>query len=73
MDIQKAIQPSWEPLLTPTEAAIILRCHPKTAARYARTGVVPAIRLGTKLWRFRRRDLDDWAAATLLSPCQPNE
>jgi excisionase family DNA binding protein len=63
----------WEPLLTPEQAGVFLRCHEKTAIRYARKRIIPAIRLGGKLWRFRRSDLDAWAASQVLSPCQPNE
>jgi excisionase family DNA binding protein len=64
---------SWEPLLTPPEAGAFLQVHEKTAIRFARDGVIPAIRLGGKLWRFRRSDLEAWAAATVSSPRHPNE
>lgn len=47
---------SWEPLLTPEEAAAYLRIHPKTVIRMARNRTIPALRLG-KHWRFRRSDL----------------
>jgi PTS system nitrogen regulatory IIA component len=67
------IQGSWEPLRTPTEAGHYLRCHEKTAIRYAREGVVPALRLGGKLWRFRKSDLVSWAASQVSSGCQPDE
>jgi excisionase family DNA binding protein len=46
----------WDPLLTPVEAAELLRIHPKTALRLARCHGIPAIRLG-KHWRFRTCDL----------------
>jgi excisionase family DNA binding protein len=57
----------WEPLLTPIEAAELLRIHPKTALRLARCHGIPAIRLG-KHWRFRACDLRSWAEAQ-IQPC----
>jgi excisionase family DNA binding protein len=59
-----------DPLLTPADAAAFLRVHPKTAIRFAREQVLPAIRLG-KHWRFRREDLTAWSAAQLESHGQP--
>ena len=62
----------WEPLLTPIEAADLLRIHPKTALRLARCHGIPAIRLG-KHWRFRACDLRSWAEAQ-IQPCdKPSE
>jgi excisionase family DNA binding protein len=62
----------WEPLLTPIEAADLLRIHPKTALRLARCQGIPAIRLG-KHWRFRTCDLRSWAEAQ-IQPCdKPSE
>jgi excisionase family DNA binding protein len=69
-DIQ--VKRVWEPLLTPIEAAELLRIHPKTALRLARTHGIPAIRLG-KHWRFRTCDLRAWAE-TQIQPCiEPSE
>jgi excisionase family DNA binding protein len=64
-DVQ--VQRVWEPLLTPIEAADLLRIHPKTALRLARSHGIPAIRLG-KHWRFRTCDLRSWAE-TQIQPC----
>ena len=62
----------WEPLLTPIEAAELLRIHPKTALRLARRHGIPAIRLG-KHWRSRACDLRAWAE-TQIEPCdKPSE
>ena len=61
------VKRAWEPLLTPIEAADLLRIHPKTALRLARTHGIPAIRLG-KHWRFRTCDLRAWAE-TQIQPC----
>ena len=64
-DIQ--VKRAWEPLLTPIEAADLLRIHPKTALRLARSHGLPAIRLG-KHWRFRTCDLRAWAESQ-IQPC----
>lgn len=48
-----------EPLLDSTEAAQLLRIHPKTLQRMARKGEIPAVQIG-KLWRFRVSALNDW-------------
>jgi hypothetical protein len=47
---------SFEPLLDSDRAAAIIRVHPKTLQRYARTVIVHGVRVG-KLWRFRDSDL----------------
>jgi len=47
-------EPEW---IDTAEAAKILGEHPKTTARRARNGDIPARRLGNQ-WRFRRADLD---------------
>jgi excisionase family DNA binding protein len=62
----------WEPLLTPIEAAQMLRIHPKTALRLARAHSLPAIRLG-KHWRFRQCDLTAWAEQSIVPLSQPSE
>ncbi len=72
-DIMTDLEPSrstpkrtWEPLLTPIEAAERLRCHPKTALRLARAHRLPAVRLG-KHWRFRESDLIAWVDSQVQS------
>jgi excisionase family DNA binding protein len=50
---------TFETLLSPAEAASLLGVHEKTLIKLARTGGVPAARLG-KLWRFRASTLDTW-------------
>jgi excisionase family DNA binding protein len=64
--------PLWEPLQTPEDAAAYLRIHPKTVQRLARQRRIPALKVG-KGWRFRRSDLDSWAASRVQSPRQPGE
>jgi len=48
-----------EPLLDSTEAAQLLRIHPKTLQRMARKGEIPAMQIG-KLWRFSSSALLLW-------------
>ena len=48
-----------EALLDSTEAAQLLRIHPKTLQRMARNGEIPAMQIG-KLWRFSPSALSLW-------------
>jgi excisionase family DNA binding protein len=50
---------SCERLLDSTEAAQLLRIHPKTLQRMARKGQIPAMQIG-KLWRFSGSALLLW-------------
>ncbi len=50
---------SFEPLLNSEQAAALVRVHPKTLQRLARSGLVIGYRIG-KQWRFRASDLDEW-------------
>jgi excisionase family DNA binding protein len=49
----------FEPLLDSEEAAALLRIHPKTLQRLARTGTITGIQIG-RLWRFRASALNRW-------------
>lgn len=49
----------FEPLLDVAEAATLLRIHPRTLRVKARSGVIPAIRIG-RVWRFRVSALNRW-------------
>ncbi len=49
----------FEPLLDVTEAARLLRIHPKTLRVKARRGIIPAIQIG-RVWRFRASMLNRW-------------
>jgi excisionase family DNA binding protein len=49
----------FEPLLDDHQAAALLGIHPKTLQRLARTGKIPAHRIG-RFWRYRASDLDAW-------------
>jgi excisionase family DNA binding protein len=49
----------FEPLLDSSQAAALLRIHPKTLQKMARRGEVHGTHVG-KLWRFRASDLNNW-------------
>jgi excisionase family DNA binding protein len=51
--------PYFERLLDDEQAAALLGIHPKTLQRLARTGHVPAHRIG-RFWRYRASELDAW-------------
>jgi excisionase family DNA binding protein len=53
----------FEPLLDSTEAASLLRIHPKTLQRMARNGEIDGIQIG-RLWRFRASVLNSWLSRT---------
>ena len=57
-----------EPVIDSEEAAKFLDINPKTLQKMARTGTVPAYRIG-KLWKFRISDLDEWLRSKLISGC----
>jgi excisionase family DNA binding protein len=48
-----------EQLLDSSDAARILKINTKTLQSMARSGKVPAIRIG-KLWRFHKAQLESW-------------
>jgi len=51
--------PPFEPLLDATEVAHILRLHPQSVLRLARSGKLPCLRYARRL-RFRRADIAAW-------------
>ena len=56
----RAVQDAaFEPLLDSSEAAALLKIHPKTLQKLARNGEITAIQIG-KLWRFRASALNEW-------------
>ena len=61
---------TFEPLLTPAEAGVLLRVHAKTAIKMARAKVIQAIRIG-KHWRFRASWINEYIAKQLQSSGQP--
>jgi excisionase family DNA binding protein len=54
---------TFEPLLDSTEAASLLRIHPKTLQRMARNGEIAGVQIG-RLWRFRASVLNSWLNRT---------
>ena len=48
-----------EPLLDSDQAAAIMRIHPKTLQKLARSGEIRGLQIG-KVWRFRASVLDEW-------------
>jgi excisionase family DNA binding protein len=59
-------------LIDSDETAALLKINPATLQRMARSGQVPAIKVG-KLWRFRKSQLDEWLQSKVLSfrhPCR---
>ncbi len=54
-----ASEVNFEPLLDVTDAAKLLRIHPKTLRTKARCGEIPGIQIG-RVWRFRASVLDRW-------------
>jgi excisionase family DNA binding protein len=52
--------PELSPILDSDEAAALLKIHPKTLQRMARSGEIPGgFQIG-KLWRFRATKLHEW-------------
>ncbi len=63
---------SFEMLLDPRETAGLLKVNRATLLRMARSGALPAIKIG-KLWRFRKSQLDEWLRSRVSSfrhPCR---
>jgi excisionase family DNA binding protein len=61
----------FEPLLDDRQASSLLGgIHPKTLQRLARTGQIPAYRVG-RFWRYRASELDSWLQCRLNSGSQP--
>jgi excisionase family DNA binding protein len=59
LDSRTRTVPYFEPLLDDEQAAVLLGIHPKTLQRLARTGQIPAHRIG-RFWRYRASELDAW-------------
>ena len=56
-----------EKLLTPEEAAELLRFSVYTLQDYARKGIIPAIKVG-RTWRFSEPELTAWLAKQHTGP-----
>ena len=55
----------FEPLLDSEEAAAMLKIHPKTLQRLARSGEISAVQIG-RLWRFRASSLNAWLVQKMI-------
>ena len=55
----------FEPLLDSEEAAAMLKIHPKTLQRLARSGEISGLQIG-KLWRFRASSLNAWLLQKMI-------
>ena len=61
---QKLCRP--EPVWNCQDAARFLHVHQGTVKRLARSGILPAFRIGNR-WRFRPSELDAWARSAVSS------
>jgi excisionase family DNA binding protein len=59
-------QPVFEQVLSSEEAAALLKIHPKTLQKLARSGKVPGVRIG-KAWAFRASALNRWLESKLAT------
>jgi excisionase family DNA binding protein len=57
---------TFEQLLDSDEAAALLKIHPKTLQKMARSGEITGVQIG-KLWRFRASVLNEWLAHKMAS------
>ena len=57
---------TFEQLLDSDEAAALLKIHPKTLQKMARSGEITGVQIG-KLWRFRASVLNAWLAHKMAS------
>jgi excisionase family DNA binding protein len=48
------------PLLTDRDVAAALAVQPETVRRWAACGVLPSVRLGNRLLRFRAEEVERW-------------
>jgi excisionase family DNA binding protein len=49
--------PELEPLLTTRQVCSIFGITPKTVYRWTRNGTLPRVELNSRLWRYRRADV----------------
>ena len=55
-----------EPLYDSHEVALQCRVSEKSLHRWARQGLIPAVKFGW-LWRFRKSTLDEWISRKMAS------
>lgn len=54
-------------VMTLSELAEMLRCHPTTIYRLLRQGKIPAFKIGSD-WRFNAEDIDAWRKNLEIKP-----
>lgn len=59
--------PAEGAFLTTEEVLTYLNVNVRTIYRLARTGAIPAVRIGRQ-WRFRRSDIDAWVDSRRTMP-----
>jgi len=52
-------EPQFEPLLSDLQVGKLLGLHSKTVQKMARSGQIPALRIG-RYWRYRASVIDRW-------------
>jgi excisionase family DNA binding protein len=57
---------TFEQFLDSDEAAALLKIHPKTLQKMARTGEISAVQIG-RVWRFRASILNAWLVHKMAS------
>ena len=57
---------TFEQLLDSDEAAALLKIHPKTLQKMARSGEITGVQVG-RLWRFRASVINEWLEHKMAS------
>lgn len=55
-----SINPEGEPFLTPQEVSDLLQVSVQTVRRWIKDEDLPAYKVGPRMWRIRKIDLDMW-------------
>ena len=62
----------FEPLLDSEVAATMLKIHPETLQRLARSGEISGVQIG-KPWRFRASSLNAWLCQKMIPRSDPSD
>lgn len=65
-DKEVAANPS-SPLLRASDVANLLACCVHSVRRYVKRGVLPAVRINSRIIRFRREDVDRLIASSIVA------
>lgn len=55
-----SINPEAESFLTPQEVSDLLQVSVQTVRRWIKEDTLPAYKVGPRVWRIRKVDLDTW-------------